>query len=488
MAPQEDHPLVDLGTWRQLAGSSVASDPLGFPSYPDRQRAARDAGHDESLVIGTAELEGRPVILAIGDFGFLGGSMGVAHGHRLALAADEAARRRVPLLTVPRSGGARMQEGMHALRQMAVTTQAVGALRTRGVPHLTWLRHPSTGGVFASYASLADLAAAEPGATVGFAGPRVVEALTGTAPAGESHTAETALLHGLVDVLVEPAQARTLLATWTQLLHPQERGGALPTAEWPAEPTGSPDPWAAVHDARAARPTGRACAQALVDDWTDVRGDRAGVDDTALSTGLGRIGGRTVAVLAMEGREVTAAGYRKARRLLELARRHGLPVVSLVDTPGANPRSRSENAGLGSAIAEVLLAMLELPTPTIAVVIGEGGSGGALALAAADTLLMQEDAYFSVIGPEAASTILHRTPDRARELVGPLQVTAAALRLAQQIDRVLPGPVRRGTAEGLAALRAAVTAGLRELDTCPERAARRHRRFAPRPMPTLAVG
>jgi acyl-CoA carboxylase subunit beta len=468
----------------------AADDPLGFPGYPARLARARDGDPEaESLETGSTEVGGLEVVVARGVFGFLGGSMGTTHGDRIAHAAAVALERRVPLLVVTSSGGARMQEGMRSLVQMARAAEGVRRLREAGVPVIAHLTHPTTGGVFASYASLADVAVAAPGATVGFAGPRVVEAFTGVPVGADSHTAEAALASGLVDAVAGGSDATAMLARFVQLLHPARRHGDLPASDHVDEPTVERDAWEAVRAARTSdRPSARDLLADVLDDHVELHGDRAGSDDPAAVTALARLGDRTVVVVGFDRRgareggrpgQAHAAGYRKLQRALRLAARHELPVVALIDTPGADPSPGSDRAGLASAIAESFVATLEVTAPTVAVVTGEGGSGGALALAATDRLILQDDAVFEVIAPEGAASILYRDPGRAEEVAGWLAPTAGALRRLGLVDRVLPGPTSHGPTVAAAALRAELVAQLRELEGTPDRLARRRDRYGP---------
>jgi acyl-CoA carboxylase subunit beta len=478
------------------------ADPIGFPGYPAR---LRDEVGDESVAVGIAICGELPVVAAIGRFGFLGGSMGAVHGERVVQAMAEARRQRLPFVAVTSSGGARMQEGMVALTQMARTAEGVRALRADGLPVLAHFTHPTTGGVHASYGALADVILADAGATVGFAGPRVVEAVTGERvglagpregddrlPTGPpSHTAEAALSGGLVDELPAPGDARARLSRWVALLHPARRDGALPDARHVPEPTGDHAPWDAVRRARRPdRPAVRQLLATVFDEHLELRGDRAGEDDPAAVAAVARLGQRTVVVLGTDrhgrapGRkrrpgQATAAGYRKLRRAAELATRWQVPLVALIDTPGADPSPASDRAGLAVAIAEVFVAVLAVPGPTVAVVTGEGGSGGALALGVTDRLLQQDDAVFEVIAPEGAASILYRDVGRAEDVAGWLAPTAAALRRLGLVDRVLPGPTSHDPAVAAAALRTELVVQLRELEAAPDRLAQRRARYGP---------
>lgn len=427
-----------------------SADPLRFPGY--RERAAGLA--HESVRTGTGTVDGVEIVLVEGDFDVIGGSMGLVHGEKVVRAFDRAVQRRLPVVVVTRSGGARMQEGMVSLVQMGRTAAAARRHRDAGLLSIAVHRSPTTGGVFASYGSLTDLRVAEAGATIGFAGPRVVEQTAGEAVDGRSHTAELALAAGLVDAVVAPEDLRAWIAGALGARPAPLVVGAPPepepgtTADVEAEPTGDvgSDAWRSVLSARrVGRPTGVHLAEALCASWTELDGGT----DPVVRVGLARLvdaaGGARAVVVALDryaadGRP-TPVGFRTARRGVAMAGRLGIPVVAAVDTPGAAPGPDSENDGIAREIAELFAAMDAVAAPTVAVCVGEGGSGGALAFAAADRLFVQEGAIFSVIGPEGAASILERDASRAPEVAPRLGLTSADLLDLGIVDAVVPDPI-----------------------------------------------
>lgn len=433
-------------------------DPLGWPDHDRLRDAARDrTGTDESVVVVRGRIPtgdatpGAEAIVVAWEFGFLGGSMGSVTGARIAAAYDAARAARLPVVLLPSTGGARMQEGMASLVQMAATIAAATRHADAGLLQVAVLRDPTTGGVFASHANLADVVWAEPGATVGFAGPRVAEAMTGgPLPAG-SHTARGAKAAGLVDDVVGrfdlPARLARLLA-WP--------GTATPTSlDVPEGDRRDPgQPWTQVQRARASDRARTPALLAAIDAVEELRGDRAGDDDPSVRVVMARVGGRPVVVIGMDpgaGR-VRPAGYRKAWRGLAVAARLGVPVVSLVDTPGADASAASEAGGVAHHIARTFQLLVTTATPVVALVVGEGGSGGALALAVGDRLLIQEHAIFSVIAPEGAAAILHRDASRAADVAELLDPTADRLHRLGVADEVVPEPVGAEVAAAWAAV------------------------------------
>jgi acetyl-CoA carboxylase carboxyl transferase subunit beta len=428
----------------------VARNPLGFAGYDDQIARARAAsGAREACVWGWADIGGAHCALVVMDFGFLGGSMGVAVGEKVARAFDAARDRRLPVVTVTASGGARMQEGMVALVQMAKTAEARRQHAESGLPHVTVLTSPTTGGVYASFASLADVVIASPDATVGFAGPRVVSELTGATPDPRTHKSEFARDHGLVDAIIEPAGQPAAIARVLNAFHrAASKPSTAPRASGAAA-TGrrAPSAWDRLQLARhPQRPRARALLAPLLSDAFELRGDRTGApDDDAIIVQIGALetSGRGVVVIAQDGtggRRIRPQGYRKAIRAIAAAGRTGLPVVTLIDTRGADPLPSSEGGGVAVAIANTIVALLDCRSPTLCVVTGEGGSGGALALAVCDRVLAWENAVFSVIAPEGAASILRRDASRGPELAEQLRITAADLVELGIADAVIAEP------------------------------------------------
>ena len=428
-------------------------DPISFDGYDAQlERAREQTDANEACIWGIADVDGQRCALVVFDFDFLGGSMGVVVGEKVARAFDVARREKLPVVTVTASGGARMQEGMWALVQMAKTVEARRRHGAAGLAHVTLLSSPTTGGVYASFASLADVILAEEGATVGFAGPRVVEELTGSAPGSDVHTSAFAFAHGLVDDIVVPGAhaatiARTLAALRAERRQPVAPAGDAPPAADVASDDADVGAWERLRRVRdPGWPRAAGIIDVLLADAVALRGDRTGAaDDPRVVVRAGGLRGTRTSVLAIgldasgDGR-VRPEGFRKAIRAFEIAGRLGLPVVTIVDTRGADPLPSSEAAGVAAAIAGTFDAMLGCPAPTLAVLSGEGGSGGALAFAVADRVLALHGAVFSVIAPEAAAAILYRDASRGAELAERLAITTDDLVRLGLVDRVIPEP------------------------------------------------
>ncbi|MFN2557526.1 MAG: carboxyl transferase domain-containing protein [Nitriliruptorales bacterium] len=462
-----------------LSGPPLSSDPLDWPGYRERlARARAETGVDEAVLTVRGRVRGSRVeaVFVVWEFDFLGGSMGVAVGERVARAYEAAAEARLPIVLLPATGGARMQEGMASLAQMAKTVVAAQAHADSRLLQVAVLRHPTTGGVFASHINLADVLLAEPGATIGFVGPRVAEATTGGPLPDGSHRAEGARSAGLVDAIVSrqdlPHRLACLLA-WPGRDAPLE----LPEPSGTRIPPG--DAWAEVERARASDRPGAGAFLEAIDVSGELHGDRAGEDDPAVRVVLGELAGRPLVIVALdrsvEGGGITPAGYRLAWRGLRLADRLDVAVVTLIDSPGADPGAASEAGGIAHHIARTFAELLTVRSPVVSLVIGESASGGALALSVGDRLLIQEHAVFSILASEGAAALLERDVSKAPELAELLKPTAHSLHALGIADEVVAEP------HGLEvrAAQAAICRHLDELASQPEdrRLAVRRRRW-----------
>ncbi|GAA1971252.1 carboxyltransferase subunit alpha [Amycolatopsis minnesotensis] len=493
--------LFDDGSVTVVEHRVPDTDPLEFvdvvPYRERRERARERTGLHEAVVVATGTVTGTPVTCAAMDFRFLGGSLGAAAGELVTVAGERALAASTPLVIVTASGGARMQEGVLSLMQMAKTSQMLHRLDEAGLLTVSVIADPTFGGVAASYATGTDIVIAEPGARLGFAGPRVIEQTIGRALPSGFQTAEFLAGRGLVDLICPRAELRgtlgRLLGLATGTVAPEDGSPAALVTD-PGE-LPDRDPWDAVLRARdIRRPTTADYLATAFDEFVALRGDRLSKDCPALLGGLARLGGTPVVALGTQKGHTAAelaaanfgsaspAGYRKSARLMRLAAKLGLPVVTLIDTPGAHPGLEAEENGQAQAISDNLRLLAKLPVPVVAVVTGEGGSGGALALALADRVLMCADAVYSVISPEGCAAILWRDKAAAPGAAAALGLHAKRLLRLGVVDGVIPEPEGGAHADHRAAadrLRAAVSAALAPLTrlTAAELADRRHARF-----------
>jgi acetyl-CoA carboxylase carboxyl transferase subunit beta len=440
--------IADQGSIRPFGAKVEAGNPSDWPGYPAQLRRARaSTGAQHAVTTGLATAGGEPCVLAGFEFGFLGGSMGVAEGARISQAFAVAAAERLPVVSVAASGGSRMQEGTSALTQMQAVAAAIARARQAGIPHIAVAGDPTTGGVWASLSAGADVLISVPGARVSFSGSRSRPA--GVDQDAADYLADGKWASGFADLLCPVAGLRSEVAGAIRLLSPRSRGGIpdrAPVPAWPASPgdgsSAGPGAGAWAH-VRAARGQGRARADRWLAGYFqrtfEIRGDRCGGVDDGLRCGFGSHDGVTIAFVAQAGQRTTAAGFRTASRLLTLASRLRLPVLTLIDTPGAASAPADEAAGLGPALAELFAAIASSRVPITSVVIGEGVSGGALALAARGDLWIAQDGYLAVTAPEAAASILKLSPDQVPEMARRLRLTPAEL-LSRGIVQGIIGP------------------------------------------------
>ncbi|MGC0420448.1 carboxyl transferase domain-containing protein [Embleya sp. AB8] len=441
--------VLDPGSFRAW------NDPLPTLAAPDPDYAAELAaarartGLDEALVTGEGLIHGRRVAVVACEFDFLAGSIGVAGAERLTRAVERATAEGLPLVASPTSGGTRMQEGTVAFLQMVKISAAVATHRAAGLPYLVYLRHPTTGGVFASWGSLGHVTAAQPGALIGFLGPRVYEALHDRPfPAGVQ-VAENLYEHGLIDAVVPAAELREVVIKVLDVLDP----GPVPTA--PAVlPAAAPPPdvpaWTSVRRSRdPGRPGLRTLLRYGARSVTPLRGTGEGESEPALRLVLARFGtgpgpGAPCVVLGHDRTRQSEhgpfgpAGLRQARRGMRLAAELGLPLVTVVDTAGAALSREAEEGGLAGEIARCLAELVLLPAPTVCLLLGQGSGGGALALLPADRVICAQHGWLSPLPPEGAAAILYRSTERAAELAGRQRIRAADLYRDGIVDRVVP--------------------------------------------------
>ncbi|MBF8187540.1 acetyl-CoA carboxylase carboxyltransferase subunit alpha/beta [Nonomuraea sp. K274] len=435
--------VLDRGSWKSW--DAPPADPAEpGSSYADELAAARvKSGYDEALITGEGLLGGRRVAMVACEFSFMAGSIGVAAAERFAVAVERATRERLPLLAAPASGGTRMQEGSLAFVQMVKITAAIQAHRAVGLPYLVYLRHPTTGGVLASWGSLGHVTVAEPGALIGFLGPRVFESLHGYAFPEGVQVSENLHRRGLLDAVVSADEAREVAIRALAVLAADR--SAIEAGTPPEEDLRPVEAWEAItRSRRDDRPGVRALLKLAATDVTLLSGTGAGPNEPGLLLALARFGSAPAVVLGHNRRVQRAdsplgpAGLRVARRGMRLAAELGLPLVTVVDTAGADLSKAAEEGGLAAEIARCLAELVILDAPTVCLLLGEGAGGAALALLPADRVLCAQHAWLSPLPPEGASAILYRSVDFAPEIAQAQHVRATDLRRQGIVDRVIP--------------------------------------------------
>ena len=434
--------------------------PLDFRGYTEKVEALRvKTGLDEAVVTGKATICGYPVVIGVCDGRFIMASMGHAVGEKITRAVERATEERLPVVLFTCSGGARMQEGIISLMQMAKTSAALKRHSDAGFLYIPVLTDPTTGGVTASFAMLGDIILAEPGALIGFAGPRVIEQTIGQKLPEGFQRAEFLLEHGFVDRIVTRDEMKEVLGQILKMhTVTDEKKEDCPEKKKENRKNISAgkenvSDWERVLKSREKeRPVGKDYIDRLFTDFVELHGDRYYKDDPAVVGGIAYFHGKAVTVIAQckgkttkENLERNFAmpspeGYRKALRLMKQAEKFQRPVICFVDTPGAFCGMEAEERGQGEAIARNLYEMSALKVPVLSIVIGEGGSGGALALAVADEVWMMENAVYSVLSPEGFASILWKDSKRASEAAGVMRLTAADLKELKVIEEIICEP------------------------------------------------
>lgn len=448
---------VDEDSFEEWEKDMEFVNPLEFKGYEEKVKSLKEkTGLSEAVVTGKASIEGNPAVIAVCDGRFLMASMGQVVGEKITRAVERATKEQLPVIIFACSGGARMQEGIVSLMQMAKTAAALKQHSDAGLLYVSVLTDPTTGGVTASFAMLGDVILAEPKALIGFAGPRVIEQTIGEKLPKGFQRSEFLLEHGFIDRIVERKEMRTVLANILQV-HQNFKDSVtqspIQAVEKERQSVQEKDAWERVTISRKNdRPVGQDYIRTLFSDFLEFHGDRCYGDDPAIIGGIARFAGIPVTVIAQAKGKSTKEnvahhfgmpspeGYRKALRLMKQAEKFKRPILLFVDTPGAFCGIEAEERGQGEAIARNLFEMSSMKVPVLSVVIGEGGSGGALALAVADEVWMLENAIYSVLSPEGFASILWKDSKRASEAAEVMKLTAADLKKLGVIEAVIAEP------------------------------------------------
>lgn len=460
--------VADTGTFQEWFTDLETENPLEYPGYEEKIANLQEKTKlHEAVTVGKCMVNGLETVLGVCDARFLMGSMGYVVGEKITRAFERATEEKLPVVLFTSSGGARMQEGIVSLMQMAKTSAAIRKHSEAGLFYLPILTDPTTGGVTASFAMLGDVILAEPGALIGFAGPRVIAQTIGQKLPEGFQRAEFLVEKGIIDGVVERQELKETV--WKLLkIHQDsmkyihygktqnvENFPEIRSSRGKAGTDGKSEltAWERVEISRSKeRPTMLSYVQQIFDEFLELHGDRAFRDDGAVIGGIAMFGGQPVTVIGQQkGKNVkeniyrnfgmaSPEGYRKALRLMKQAEKFGRPVVTFVDTPGAACGIEAEERGQGEAIARNLLEMSGIQTPMVSILIGEGGSGGALGLAVTDEVWMMENATYSILSPEGFASILWKDGKRAKEASEVMKITAKDLKKLQIIEKVIREP------------------------------------------------
>ena len=451
--------VTDEGSFEEWDSDLQGGNPLEYKGYEEKlEKLQEKTGLSEAVITGKAKIDGHETAIGVCDGRFLMASMGEAVGEKIARAVERATEERLPVILFACSGGARMQEGIVSLMQMAKTSAALKHHSDAGLLYISVLTDPTTGGVTASFAMLGDVILAEPKALIGFAGPRVIEQTIGQKLPEGFQRAEFLLEHGFLDAIVERPQMKAVLSK-ILALHEKGKGTGFNRKECDQEMAADGrkeenlTAWQRVElSRRKDRPVGSDYIDALFTDFVEFHGDRYFADDKAIIGGVAKFHGMPVTVIAQaKGRNTKEniernfgmpkpEGYRKALRLMKQAEKFARPVICLVDTPGAFCGLEAEERGQGEVIARNIYEMSGLKVPVVSIIIGEGGSGGALAMATADEVWMLENSIYSILSPEGFASILWKDSSKAKEAAEVMKLTAENLKAQGIVERVFAEP------------------------------------------------
>ena len=456
--------VADAGSFENWFEEEKTGNPLNFPEYEEKVAATQEkTGLSEGVTIGGCTIYGQKTVLGVIDARFMMGSMGHVVGEKITRAMEDATEKKLPVILFCCSGGARMQEGIVSLMQMAKTSAAVKRHSDAGLLYVPVLTDPTTGGVTASFAMLGDIILAEPKALIGFAGPRVIEQTIGQKLPEGFQRAEFQLEHGFVDAIVERDDLKMTLYRILKMHEPRtgyanfdplrEDDNYEPT-ELMKERNVKAKPMNAWDKVTAARQMRRLASvdyiDTIFDEFMEMHGDRYFRDDPAIVGGFAYLDGQPVTVIGVhKGKDLkdcayrnygmpSPEGYRKAIRLMKQAEKFNRPIITFVNTSGAYPGKEAEENGQGEAIARNLYEMSGIKVPILCLMIGEGGSGGALALAVGNEVWMMENATYSILSPEGFASILWKDGKRAKEAAEVMKITAQDLKELQVVDDIIP--------------------------------------------------
>lgn len=450
--------IIDEGTFEEFSIHVKTDNPLDMPEYIKKLETLREkTGLDEAVKCGIGEIDEQKTVICVMDSNFMMGSMGKVVGEMITYSVEKAIELKLPMIIFCASGGARMQEGIVSLMQMAKTSAAIAKLNEAGNLYISVLTDPTYGGVTASFAMLGDIILAEPQAMIGFAGPRVIKQTIGQELPEGFQTAEFLLQHGFIDKVVDRKEMKKCISNLIKVHQNSEekpkKSKEATMLKVISKNKKELSPIEKVKVARdSSRPTSLDYIEYIFDEFIELHGDRYFKDDSSIVCGIGTIEGKSYTIIGeQKGRNTkeniernfgmpNPEAYRKALRFMKQAEKFHRPIITFIDTKGAYPGLGAEERGQGEAIARNLMEMSNLKVPIICIVIGEGSSGGALAIGVGDRVLMLENSIYSILSPEGYASILWKDSSRANEAAEKMRLTAKDLYDLGMIDEIMNEP------------------------------------------------
>ncbi|MBA31795.1 MAG: hypothetical protein CL748_04635 [Chloroflexi bacterium] len=452
--------LIDKNSFNETSKWIQSLDPIEFsPKVSYRVRLIQDkirTGLSEAIITGTCKIDEKEVVMIVIDSSFLGGSMGIVVGEKVTLALELAKRKKIPCICAVSSSGTRLQEGVFSLLQMAKTSFAVGSLKEANIPFITILSNPTTGQIFSSFASLSDIIISEPNAQLGFSSLGEIKEFDKISN-NHPHTSETFLKFGQIDKILNRDKMKSNISSLLDLLSPNQN--TYPNnliKKYSKKKYYNTSPEKIIKLSRHKnRPKSDYYIEEIFTNFFEIHGDRVSYDDTSIITGIGKVSGNSVMIIAQkkseknirrqsssgsQSGEITPSGFRKATRAIKLAELFKIPIVSFVDTPGPALGMEMEKLGLSTSISNMIDQIGRVNTPSISIIIGEGGSEAALAFSITDKVLMLENAIYTPIIPEKGAKTEMKDMSKISEIAQSLKLTASDCLNAGIIDHVVSEP------------------------------------------------
>lgn len=444
--------IIDEGSFVELFTDVLDKNPIDFPGYSEKKEIIKkETNLEEAVITGKASIGHIEVMLGVCDTRYLMGSMGYIVGEKITKLFENATKAQLPVIMINCSGGARMQEGIISLMQMAKTVDSVKQHSDAGLLYISVLTDPTTGGVAASFAMLGDVILAEPNSLIGFAGPRVIEQTTKQKLPVGFQTSEFLYEHGFLDMIVI---RRELKERIYEILKAHQKPKVIERKRKTISACAFcdyKDSWKKVQLSRKIdRPTTVDYITHVFERFIEFHGDGETGEDQAIIGGIAFLDNIPVTVIGHQKGKTTEEriirnfgmahpeGYRKAIRLMKEAEKFRRPIITFIDTPGAACGVEAEKRGEASAIAKCIYEMFNLKVPILSILIGEGGSGGALGLAVANEVWAMENSTYSILSPEGFASILWKNEKRAKEAANLMKMTAKDLLDLGVIEKILP--------------------------------------------------
>lgn len=440
--------ISDENTFKELSFNKI--DISKKCNYEDKiNKAKENTDLNEAILIGTCSIGGIKVVLGVMESKFMMGTLSVSVGETITRAFEYATDNKLPVILFCASGGARIQEGLFSLVQMAKVNAAIKRYSDKGLLYISCLTNPTMGGVTASFGLLGDINIAEKNSQIGFAGKLIIENLYNEILDSNFQTEQYNENNGMIDIIADRKDIRNILLDLLKMINNNNKVVRIDNKDENESKTNDELLGILKNVRDIDRFKGKDYLISIFDKYIELKGDRINSNDTSILSGIGNIDNKSfIFNIQNKGRTLKEnketnygltrpEGYRKALRISKLAEKFNIPIINIIDSAGADPSIYSEENGQARAIADCLYTFSALKTIIISVVVGEGSSGGALALSVCDSIGMLEESIYTVISPEAYLKIMHKEEQVSNELLKSMRFTANDLFEDKIIDEVI---------------------------------------------------